>query len=217
MKKMLNTLYVTTETAYLALDGENVVVRAEDPETNESRELGRTPLHLLDGIVTFGYVGASPALLGKCAEYGKDVTFLSPSGRFLCRTVGRTVPVGGSAFQVPDGRPANDRGKAFEQRGGSAACGQRSRRAGRRGEDRKNRMSASGAFPFCISGRICRRAPGNGGRRSAAVFQRVRRAHPAAKGGFPVRRAQPKTAARSRQRHAVLRLFADDCNLLRRP
>ena len=90
MKKMLNTLYVTTETAYLALDGENVVVRAEDPETGENREIGRTPLHLLDGIVTFGYVGASPALLGKCAEDGKDVTFLSPGGRFLCRTVGKT-------------------------------------------------------------------------------------------------------------------------------
>ena len=89
MKKMLNTLYVTTETAYLSLDGENVVVRADDPESGESRELGRTPLHLLDGIVTFSYVGASPALLGKCAEYGKDVTFLTPSGKFLCRTVGK--------------------------------------------------------------------------------------------------------------------------------
>ncbi len=90
MKKLLNTLYVTTENAYLALDGENAVVRAEDPESGESREIGRTPLHLLDGIVTFGYVGASPALLGKCAEYGKSVTFLTPSGRFLCRTVGKT-------------------------------------------------------------------------------------------------------------------------------
>ncbi len=89
MKKMLNTLYVTTETAYLSLDGENVVVRAEDPATKVSRELGRTPLHLLDGIVVFGYVGASPALLGKCADYGKIVTFLTPSGKFLYRTVGK--------------------------------------------------------------------------------------------------------------------------------
>ena len=90
MKKLLNTLYVTTENAYLALDGENVVVRAEDVETGESKEIGRTPLHLLDGIVTFGYVGASPALLGKCAENGKSVTFLTPNGKFLCRTVGKT-------------------------------------------------------------------------------------------------------------------------------
>lgn len=84
MKKLLNTLYVTTPEAYLSLDGENVVV------THDGRELGRMPLHLIDGIVTFTYPGISPALLGKCADMGKIVTFLSPSGRFLSRSVGKT-------------------------------------------------------------------------------------------------------------------------------
>ena len=84
MKKLLNTLYVTTPEAYLSLDGENVVVM------HDNKELGRMPLHLLDGIVTFTYPGISPGLMGKCAEMGKTVTFLSPNGRFLSRSVGKT-------------------------------------------------------------------------------------------------------------------------------
>lgn len=51
MKKLLNTLYITSENSYLALDGENVVV------FEEKQELGRLPLHNLDGIVCFGYRG----------------------------------------------------------------------------------------------------------------------------------------------------------------
>ena len=107
MKKMLNTLYVTTENAYLSLDGENVVVRAEDPEAHESKEIGRTPIHLLDGIITFGYIGASPALLGKCAEYGKNVTFLTPNGKFLCRIVGKAhgnILVRREQYRIADDR-----------------------------------------------------------------------------------------------------------------
>lgn len=83
MKKLLNTLYVTTENAYLSLDGENVIVTAQE------QTVGRIPLHTVDRIVTFGRAGVSPALMGKCAEYGKDLVFLSPSGRFLARCVGK--------------------------------------------------------------------------------------------------------------------------------
>ena len=57
MKKLLNTLYITTENAYLSLDGENVVATAE------GAQIGRLPLHIVDSIVAFGYVGASPALM----------------------------------------------------------------------------------------------------------------------------------------------------------
>lgn len=49
MKKLLNTLYVTSENSYLGLDGENIVVFEED------KEKGRLPLHNLEGIVSFGY------------------------------------------------------------------------------------------------------------------------------------------------------------------
>ena len=57
MKKLLNTLYVTSENSYLGLDGENIVVFEED------KEKGRLPLHNLEGIVSFGYRGVSPALI----------------------------------------------------------------------------------------------------------------------------------------------------------
>lgn len=83
MKKLLNTLYVTSEDAYLSLDGENVVILSGE----ETR--GRFPLHTLEGIVTFGYTGASPALMGKCAEMNKPLVFMRTNGRFLARVVGK--------------------------------------------------------------------------------------------------------------------------------
>lgn len=83
MKKLLNTLYITTENAYLSLDGENVVVEAD------GNMLGRMPLHTIDGIMTFGYIGASPALMGKCAEMNKSLVFFKPSGRFLAKVTGK--------------------------------------------------------------------------------------------------------------------------------
>lgn len=82
MKKLLNTLYVTSPGRYLSLDGENVVVLENDAEA------ARVPLHNLEGIVTFGYTGASPALMGACAERDIALSFLSPSGRFLARVSG---------------------------------------------------------------------------------------------------------------------------------
>ena len=82
MKVLGNTLYVTSPDAYLSLDGENVVVQ------KEGTELRRLPLHNLDGIVAFGYTGASPALMGACAEHGVALTFLTMHGRFLARVSG---------------------------------------------------------------------------------------------------------------------------------
>ena len=82
MKILGNTLYVTTPDAYLSLDGENVVIQ------KSKEELRRIPLHNLDGIVAFGYTGASPALMGACAERGVALTFLTMHGRFLARVCG---------------------------------------------------------------------------------------------------------------------------------
>lgn len=82
MRKLLNTLFVTTENAYAALDGENIVIRVGEDEA------GRFPLHILESIYLFTYAGASPALMGKCARDGIDLVFLSPRGRFLARTCG---------------------------------------------------------------------------------------------------------------------------------
>ena len=83
MKKLLNTLYVTSENSYLSLDGENVVV------LEEQQEIGRLPLHNLEGIVSFGYRGTSPALMGACAERNISLCYLTPQGKFLARISGR--------------------------------------------------------------------------------------------------------------------------------
>ena len=82
MRHLLNTLFVTSEDAYLALDGENVVVR------RDQEEAARFPLHNLEGIVCFSYAGASPALMGACAKRDIGLSFCTPSGRFLARTAG---------------------------------------------------------------------------------------------------------------------------------
>lgn len=84
MKKLLNTLYVTSEDSYLALDGENIVV------LNGKTEIGRLPLHNLEGIVSFGYRGTSPALMGACVERNISLCYLTPQGKFLARISGRT-------------------------------------------------------------------------------------------------------------------------------
>lgn len=82
MRQLLNTLYILSENSYLSLDGENIVI------SQNKTELQRVPLHRLESIVCFSYSGASPALMGKCARLGIDLSFFDPHGRFLARTVG---------------------------------------------------------------------------------------------------------------------------------
>ncbi len=84
MKHLLNTLYVTSEDVYLSLDGENIVIN------REKEVIARYPLHTLEGIVSFSYAGASPALMGACAKRGVNLAFCTPNGRFLARTIGET-------------------------------------------------------------------------------------------------------------------------------
>lgn len=82
MKTHLNTLFVTTDGAYLCKDGQAVAVRIK----KETRL--RVPLHNLDGIVCFGRVGVSPQLMGECASQGVSISFLSSTGRFHAAVVG---------------------------------------------------------------------------------------------------------------------------------
>lgn len=89
MKKHLNTLFVTTQGAYLAKEGETIVVKIE----KEVRL--RLPVHTIGGIVCFGNVGCSPFLMGFCAENGVGISFLTERGRFLARVQG---PVSGNVL-----------------------------------------------------------------------------------------------------------------------
>ncbi len=89
MKKHLNTLYVTTQGAYLSKEGETVAVKVD----NKIRL--RVPIHTIGGIVCFGQVGCSPFLMGFCAERDVSISYLTENGRFLARVQG---PVSGNVL-----------------------------------------------------------------------------------------------------------------------
>ncbi len=84
MRKLLNTVYITNENAYLSLDGENMVCRLDDDEKF------RIPFDYVEAVVCFSYLGVSPALMGKCAEKCIPISFLSPHGKFLAKVAGET-------------------------------------------------------------------------------------------------------------------------------
>ena len=83
MRKLLNTLFVTSEDAYLALETENVAVYIGEEKK------AQYPLLVLESIISFSYKGASPALMGACARNGIQLVFLTPRGRFLARICGQ--------------------------------------------------------------------------------------------------------------------------------
>ncbi|OGV68110.1 MAG: subtype I-C CRISPR-associated endonuclease Cas1 [Lentisphaerae bacterium RIFOXYA12_FULL_48_11] len=89
MKKLLNTLFITTQGSYLCHEGEAVLVRVEQ-ETKL-----RVPIHTLGGIVCFGQVSCSPPLMGLCGERGVHISFLSERGQFHARVHG---PVSGNVL-----------------------------------------------------------------------------------------------------------------------
>lgn len=89
MKKHLNTLFVTTQGAYLSKDGETVAVKIEQ------KIVLRIPIHTLDGIVCFGAVGCSPYLMGFCAQKDVAISFLTEYGKFLAMVKG---PVSGNVL-----------------------------------------------------------------------------------------------------------------------
>ena len=85
MKTHLNTLFVTTQGAYLAKQGAAVAVRVQK-ETKL-----RIPLHNLESIVCFGRVNLSPQLMQACAEQGVSISLMSEHGRFRAAVVGFTA------------------------------------------------------------------------------------------------------------------------------
>lgn len=84
MRKLLNTVYITNELAYLNLDGENLVCKINGEEKL------RIPFENIENIVCFSYLGCSPALMGKCVEKTIPINFISPQGKFLAKVCGET-------------------------------------------------------------------------------------------------------------------------------
>jgi CRISPR-associated protein Cas1 len=106
MKKHLNTLFVTTQGAYLSKEGETIVVK------HEGKTLLQIPVHTVGGIVCFGQVSCSPFLMGFCAENDVGLSFLSENGRFLARVQG---PVSGNVLlRRQQYRMADDPGHSAE-------------------------------------------------------------------------------------------------------
>lgn len=104
MKQLLNTLFVTTEDVYLSLENDNVVIG------QKKDVLAKIPLRSLEAIVSFSYNGASPALMGKCAEIGVSLSFFSPHGRYYCSILGeknRNVLLRREQFRVADSEEAS--------------------------------------------------------------------------------------------------------------
>ncbi len=88
-RTLLNTLFVTTPGAFVRLDGDTVRVDAN------GEKLIQMPLLHLGGLVLFGGASMSPPLMNRCAEEGREVTFLDFAGRFKCRVVG---PISGNVL-----------------------------------------------------------------------------------------------------------------------
>ena len=120
MRKLLNTLFVTSEDKYLALENNNVVVYCKETK------VAQYPLLSLESIVSFSYSGASPALMGACAKSGISLVFMTPNGRFLARTCGMehgNVLVRRKQYRIADNETESIKvarnfiaGKVFNQR-----------------------------------------------------------------------------------------------------
>lgn len=84
MKQLLNTLYITIPDVYLAVSGENILIK------QQNNILARYPFHNLEDIVLFSYLGMSPKLIKKCMEYDIGICYLTPTGRFIARIKGES-------------------------------------------------------------------------------------------------------------------------------
>lgn len=83
MRKLLNTLFVTTPDAYLSLDGNNAVLLQD----NEVKF--RIPVNNLEGVICFNYLGASPKFMQYCTDRNINISFISPHGRYMAGINGK--------------------------------------------------------------------------------------------------------------------------------
>lgn len=106
MRTLLNTLYVTNPDAYVSRDGDNVVIKINNIEVL------RRPIHILEGIVCFNYVGISPKLMSLCVENNVGVSFVNEYGKFMARVTGKVK--GNVILRRTQYRYADDKEKSLE-------------------------------------------------------------------------------------------------------
>jgi CRISPR-associated protein Cas1 len=103
MKHLANVLFITTPEAYVSLEGETIVIKKDEKTST------KLPLHNLENIVCFNYLGVSPALMGACTERNIGLCFLTPGGRFQARVSGKTkgnVLLRKKQYQLSENEPA---------------------------------------------------------------------------------------------------------------
>jgi len=83
MRKLQNTLYITTQGSYLHKERETLVVE------QERKKVAQLPVHSIGHIFCFGNVLVSPFLLGFCGENNVNLAFFTENGRYLGRLQGR--------------------------------------------------------------------------------------------------------------------------------
>jgi len=82
MKKHLNTLYITSDDAYIRKERETFVVEVNNEKVFQA------PTHSIENIVCFGFKPLTPALMAYCAENNVGISYLSENGKFLARVYG---------------------------------------------------------------------------------------------------------------------------------
>ncbi|HHW7506404.1 TPA: type I-C CRISPR-associated endonuclease Cas1c [Mannheimia haemolytica] len=83
MRKLQNTLYITTQGSYLHKERETLVVE------QERKKVAQLPIHSIGHIFCFGNVLVSPFLMGFCGENNVNLAFFTENGRYLGRLQGR--------------------------------------------------------------------------------------------------------------------------------
>lgn len=111
MKKLLNTLYITTQGSYLHKERETIVIK------NGDDKIGQLPAINVEHIMCFGQISVSPFLMGFCGESGIGLSFYTEYGKFLARVQGPqtgNVLLRRSQYRIADDETkANDIAKIF--------------------------------------------------------------------------------------------------------
>lgn len=87
MRKHLNTLYITSDDAFVRKEHETFVVEVKDSEGN-SKKAFQAPIRTIENIVCFGFKPLTPQLMAFCAENNVGISYLTPEGKFLARVYG---------------------------------------------------------------------------------------------------------------------------------